>query len=73
MSIKGDSTIDGNTADLDLNFKDDVLDNLAKIITLHFEAQKGDLLLFAEYQYVDLDPTAMGWTPPHLTVSIVPN
>jgi hypothetical protein len=25
--------------------------------TLHFEAQKNDLTLFAEYQYVDLEPT----------------
>jgi hypothetical protein len=25
--------------------------------TLHFEAQKNDLTLFAEYQYIDLEPT----------------
>jgi hypothetical protein len=57
MSIDGDSAIDGNALPLDLNFKDDVMENLDAVFTLHFEARKDDLLLFVEYQYVSLDPT----------------
>ena len=57
MSIDGESAIDGNSLPLDLSFKDDVMDNLDAVFTLHFEARKDDLLLFAEYQYVSLDPT----------------
>ena len=56
VSIEGDATIDGNTAPLDLTFKDDVLENVEAVFTLHFEARKGDWTFFTEYQYVDLDP-----------------
>ncbi|MEH6584901.1 MAG: hypothetical protein V7754_23515, partial [Halioglobus sp.] len=56
MSIDGISAIEGNALPLDLSFNDDVLDNLDTAFSLHFEARKGDLLLFAEYQYVSLDP-----------------
>lgn len=56
MSIDGVSAIDGNALPLDLSFTDDVFDNINTAFSLHFEARKSDLLLFAEYQYVSLDP-----------------
>ena len=57
MSLEGTSAIEGNALPLDLDFVDDVLDNLDAVLSFHFEARKNKLLLFAEYQYVSLDPT----------------
>ena len=57
MNIDGTSQIGPVTAPLDITFTDDVLENLAAVFTVHFEAQKGDWTLFAEYQYVNLDPS----------------
>ena len=56
MSIDGSAAIEGNEAPLDLNFKDDLLENLDSVFTIHFEARKQRFGLFAEYQYVSLDP-----------------
>ncbi|QFU77290.1 hypothetical protein EY643_17395 [Halioglobus maricola] len=56
LSMEGDATINGNTAPLDLEFKDDILENMEAVFTVHFEARKGDWTIFSEYQYVDLDP-----------------
>jgi hypothetical protein len=56
MSINGESSIDGNVAPMDLNFKDDLLENMDGVFTLHFEARKQKLVLFAEYQYVSVNP-----------------
>ena len=56
MSIDGTTTLEGNQADLDLDFKDDVFENMEEVLTFHFEARKGDVMLFAEYQYVNLTP-----------------
>ena len=56
LSIDGDATINGNTAPLDLKFKDDILENMEAVFTLHFEARKGAWTFFTEYQYVDLSP-----------------
>lgn len=58
MNIDGTSTIGPVSAPLDLNFTDDILENLAAVFTFHFEAQKRNWTFFAEYQYVDLDPSA---------------
>lgn len=57
MSINGESAIDGNVAEMDLDFKDDLFENLDTAMTLHFEARKQDLVLFLEYQYVSVDPS----------------
>ena len=56
MSVDGTSEINGRAADLDLNFEDDILENMEAAITLHYEARKGKVVLFAEYQYVELNP-----------------
>ena len=55
LSIEGDATINGKTAPLDLEFKDDILDNMEGVFTLHFEARRGDWTLFTEYQWIDLE------------------
>jgi len=57
MGIEGDTSIGPATAPLDIGF-DDALENLDAVFTFHFEARKKDLTLFAEYQYVDLSPSA---------------
>ena len=57
MSMKGDSQIGAVDTPLDLEFADDVLSNLDAVFTVHFEAKKGDWVLFSEVQYVDLEPT----------------
>lgn len=64
MSINGEATVNGNTAPLDLDFKDDVLENLEAVFTLHFEARRGDWVYFAEYQYADLQPSVGGSAGP---------
>ena len=57
MNIDGTSQVGPVTAPLDLTFTDDILENLSAVFTVHFEAQKRDWTFFAEYQYVDLDPS----------------
>lgn len=56
MNIDGSSTVGPEELPLDIGF-DDVLDNLSAVITIHFEMQKGNWTFFAEYQYVDLEPS----------------
>lgn len=57
MGIDGSTSIGPLTAPLDIKFGD-ALSNLDAVLTFHFEAQKSDLTLFAEYQYVDLTPSS---------------
>ena len=57
MNIDGTSQVGPVTAPLDLTFTDDILENLSAVFTVHFEAQKRNWTFFAEYQYVDLDPS----------------
>lgn len=56
MSIDGTASVGPVDAPLDLNFKDDLLDNLAGAFSAHYEAKKDKLTLFADYMYADLDP-----------------
>ena len=56
-SIEGTQQIGPASSDLDLRFKDDILENLSAALTIHFEARKNDLTLFANYQYSYLDPS----------------
>ncbi len=58
MSVDGTQQIGDISAPLELNFKDDLLDNMAAVFTLHFEAHKKDLAFFTEYQYVKLEPSS---------------
>ncbi len=56
-SIDGASSVAGKEAPLDLDFQDDILENLDAAFAIHFEAKQGDLTLFAEYNYAKLDPS----------------
>ncbi|WP_143165832.1 hypothetical protein [Ferrimonas marina] len=55
-SLSGDATLGSRDAPLDLDFRDDVLDNLDGAYTLRLEGPVGPVALFAEYQYFDLSP-----------------
>ena len=56
MNVDGTSSIGPIDSDVDLNFKDDLLDNLAGAFMVHYEAKKNKLTLFGDYLYSDLDP-----------------
>jgi hypothetical protein len=58
MSIDGTSEVGPVELPLNIDFTDGVLENLAAVFTLHFEAKKKDLTLFTEIQYADLTPSA---------------
>jgi hypothetical protein len=58
VSLEGESSMNGKGAPLDLEFRDDILENMEGVFTLHFEARKADWSLFAEYLYIDLNPNA---------------
>ena len=57
-SIEGSSSMGGNASPLELDFKDDILENLDGAFAFHFEARKEKLTLFAEYNYAKLDPSS---------------
>jgi hypothetical protein len=57
-SIGGSASAGGNALPLDLEFKDDILENLEAAFAVHFEAKKGNLGLFFEYNYAHLDPSS---------------
>jgi len=57
QGIEGTSGIGPVDAPLDIEFKD-ALSNLDVTFTVHFEMKRDRLSLFAEYQYVSLDPEA---------------
>lgn len=56
-SIDGTASAGGKNLGLDVEFVDDILDNLEAAFAVHFEAKKGNLALYAEYNYAHLDPT----------------
>ena len=57
VSIDGDATIGGTTAPLDLDFQDDILENVEAVFSLHADARKGKWALLTEVQYAELEPT----------------
>jgi len=57
-SINGTATIGPVSAPVDLDFKDDLLDNLAGAFAAHYEGKRDRLSLFGDYFYADLDPRA---------------
>jgi len=56
MGINGTASIGPVDAPLNLDFRDDLLDNLAGAYSFHYEAKKGKLTLFGDYLYADIDP-----------------
>ena len=59
QGIEGTSELGPTSAPLDITFKD-ALDNLEGTFTVHYEMKRDALTLFAEYQYVNLAPEAVG-------------
>ncbi len=59
QGIEGESQVGPTTAPLDITFKD-ALDNLDGMFTVHYEMKRDALSLFAELQYVSLNPEAEG-------------
>jgi predicted porin len=59
QGIEGDSQVGPTTTPLDITFKN-ALDNLEATFTVHYEMKRDALTLFAEYQYVNLNPEAEG-------------
>ena len=68
QGIEGESSVGPTTAPLDITFKD-ALDNLDGMFTVHYEMKRDALSLFAELQYVSLNPEAEG--PGNTELSIV--
>ena len=56
-NIDGAASLGGIETPLDLDFQDEILENLEAAFAIHFEAKQGDLTLFAEYNYAKLDPS----------------
>ena len=56
QSVKGTSYIGPAGGDLEIDFIDDVLDNLNTAATVHFEAVNDDLTYFIDLNHVSLDP-----------------
>jgi len=59
QGISGESQVGPTSAPLDITFKD-ALDNLDGMFTVHYEMKRDALSLFAELQYVSLNPEAEG-------------
>lgn len=59
VSTKGTIKAGSTTTHFDLEYQDDLLDNLEAVLTWHFEARKNDLSLLVEHQYIDLVPTTV--------------
>ena len=59
-SIEGVSAIGANETPLDLDFQDDILENLDATFTLRVEAGKDRFAYYVEYNYGQLDPSSSG-------------
>ncbi len=55
-SVDATSSAGGRESQLDLDFKNDILENLDAAFALHFEARKDNLSLFLQYNFARLDP-----------------
>ncbi|MEM1113537.1 MAG: hypothetical protein AAGI11_16600 [Pseudomonadota bacterium] len=56
QSVEGTSFIGPSGADLDLDFTDEILENINTALTVHFEAVNDDLTFFVDLNHVSLDP-----------------
>ncbi|TDG15423.1 hypothetical protein E2F43_04110 [Seongchinamella unica] len=58
-NIEGKSAVGERETPLELDFRDDILDNLDSAYAFHFEARKNNLTLYAEYNNAKLKPTTV--------------
>ncbi len=56
-SVDGTSGIGSTDSEIDLDFRDDILENLDSAAAVHIEAKQGALVFFGEYSYAKLDPS----------------
>ncbi|QFU77292.1 hypothetical protein EY643_17405 [Halioglobus maricola] len=56
-NVEGHTTAGSQTLPLELDFKDEILENLDAAFSLHAEANKGDWTFFIETNYAKLDPS----------------
>jgi hypothetical protein len=56
-SVEAITTAGGQDTALELEFQDEILDNLEAAFAIHFEASRGNIALFAEYNYSNLTPS----------------
>ncbi|MFT5711137.1 MAG: hypothetical protein ACI8QT_001840, partial [Halioglobus sp.] len=56
-STEGKSAVGPTESELDLNVKDDLLENLDAAAAVHLDAKQGPLVFFGEYNYARLDPS----------------
>ncbi len=56
ISIDGTASIGDQTADLDLDFQDDILESMEAVWTIRYEARNDRMGLFLEYQYANIKP-----------------
>jgi hypothetical protein len=63
-TISGHASAGGKALPLELDFKDDILENLDAALAFHFEAQKDRIALFFEYNFARLDPSSEIPGPP---------
>lgn len=57
VSVDGTSQFGPVSAPLQIDFND-AIEDLSAVFTFHFEAYRNDLALFAEYQFVNLEPSS---------------
>ena len=55
-AIQADASAGGKELPLDLEFKDDILENLDAAFAIHAEATNGEITFFLEYNFARLDP-----------------
>jgi hypothetical protein len=63
-SVDGTSTLAGSEAPVELDFQDDILENLDLSLTFRLEAQKGRFSYYAEYNFGRLEPESTGQIGP---------
>ena len=63
-NIEGVATAGGKDLPLELDFTDEILENLDAAFAIHMEATNGQLTFFAEYNYAKLDPTVENYIGP---------
>ena len=56
MNVGGTSSTGSVDSDVELNFKDDLLDKLAGAYMFHYEAKEKKPTLSGDYMFSDLDP-----------------
>jgi hypothetical protein len=63
-AVDATTSAGGRESQLNLDFKNDILENLDTAFAIHFEARKDKLSLFLEYNFARLEPSIEGGRGP---------